>query len=250
METSNPTPDAYPPGNLFGKQDQMPIQRIKALAGVPILYDREPDSNYGHTGYPLRPYVDAKFAAAADRAFQEMFLSLAAAGVGEVTSILTGGISRSGGGVGYHERKRAFDLDGLVFSDGQTWVANSFNTRRFEYLIIEAHLRRAFGTVLTYGYDQRFEDHIHFDNGDPIGFRKHSKSRTLFLQNALRYLFDQELECDGTYGPETQQAERAVRAELNLGALSIRDNWDHFLTASIEALEERLSMPAIVKAFS
>ncbi|GAA6182405.1 hypothetical protein NBRC116594_38430 [Shimia sp. NS0008-38b] len=228
----------------------MKILRINSLAGVPILYDREPPSNYGVAGYPIRPHLETRFASAVDRAFQDIFLSLSASGVGDVTSILVGGTSGTSRGVAYSHRKTAFDLDGFMFAGGGIWAANSHTTQRFEYLLIEAHLRRAFGTVLTHGFDPRFGDHIHFDNGDAVGFRRHSKSRTFFLQSALRYLFDQPLETDGVYGPETQQVERHIRNELNIGGFSKKTNWDAFLLSSIETLEERISVPAVVKAFA
>jgi len=225
------------------------VIRIDNLAGVPILFDRDPISNHGRTGYAIRPKIDAAFGAEADRAFSEVFISLSASDIGEVQSILTGGISRSGSSASYHHKKRAFDLDGLVFTSGYVWVANTLPTRRFEYLLIEGHLRPVFGTVLTYGFDDQQRDHIHFDNGESVGFRPHSKSRTLFLQNVLRYLFDENVEVDGVYGPETRRAERVVRDELQIGHLSKTFNWLEFLTASIEAAEERLSSAAILKAF-
>lgn len=223
--------------------------RVSSLAGVPILNDRDPVSNYGRTGYAIHPYLDAEFAAQADSALAETFISLSASNVGDVRAILCGNLSVVGGARSYRGGRRAFDLDGLEFSTGRIWAANSFPSRRFEYLLIEAHLRRHFGTVLTCGFDDRFRDRIYFDNGDPVGFRPHSKSRAIFLQNALRYLFDEILEADGVYGPETQHAERMVRKSLGIGPFSTVANWLAFLAASIEATEERLSSPTILEAF-
>lgn len=222
----------------------MAVVRIQTLGGVPILYDRQPATNYGKSGFRYRPRIDEDFAATADGVFSDMFRSLACAGVGDVTAILTGGIARAGTGPGYHHNNRAMDLDALVYSSGNIWVANTFPARPFEYLIIEGHLRKAFGTVLTYDYNPAHQDHIHFDNGDSVGFRRHSKSRTLFVQNALLYLFDLPISIDGVYGPETQGAERTARSELGIGGLGKTDNWRAFLQASIEEAQDRLAFNA------
>lgn len=222
----------------------MSTTRIQTLGGVPILFDRQPPSNYGKTGFRYRPRIDAAFAATADKVFLEMFQCLAAAGAGDVTAILTGGIARAGTGPSYHHNNRAMDLDALVYSSGKVWVANTFPARPFEYLIIEGHLRKAFGTVLTFDYNPAHQNHIHFDNGDSVGFRHHSKSRTLFVQNALVYLYDLPISIDGVYGPETQGAERTARSELNIGGLGKKGNWLAFLEASIEEAQDRLAFNA------
>lgn len=219
----------------------MTLTRVQTFGGVPILYDREPESNYGRKGFRYRPRIDPAFARAADQAFHSIFQSLAAAGMGQVTAILTGGITRTGSGVSYHHRSRAMDLDGLVYASGRIWTADSFPETPFEYLIIEGHLRQAFGTVLTYDYNPAQQDHIHFDNGETVSFRRHSKTRTLYVQNALVFLFDLPIRIDGVYGPETQGAERIARNELDIGGLSKRENWLAFLEASIEEAQDRLA---------
>lgn len=223
----------------------MPTIRIQSLAGVPIVYDRDPVSNYGTGGYRVRPYIEEGFSRTAEQAFAQIFQTIAATGLGQVSAVLTGGIARSGHGATYHHKHRAFDLDGLVMASGRTWVANTYPDRRFEYLLIEACLRRHFGTVLTYDYSADQQTHLHFDDGEQVGFQRHSKSRVLFLQNSLRYLFDRPVGVDGVYGPETQHAERLVRADLQIGTLTKRSNWDALLAASIEEAQDRLSYPAI-----
>ncbi|MGB3315687.1 MAG: hypothetical protein WBB85_14860, partial [Albidovulum sp.] len=127
----------------------------------------------------------------------------------------------------------------FIFASGQKWVANSFPARPHLYLAIEAVLRQTFGTILTYDYNPSHRDHIHFDNGDKVGFRPHSKSRVLFLQNAAHHLFDVMVSVDGVYGPETQLAERAVRKELGLGGFSNLANWITFLDASADIAMDR-----------
>ncbi|WP_196223563.1 extensin family protein [Roseibium sp. RKSG952] len=217
----------------------MARNRISQFGDVPLLYDRDPVANYGKCGFRTHPHVDTVFALQTDIAFGEMFLVLEAMDLGQVTAILFGGVDRTGGGSSLHHKGRAFDLDGLVFDNGFIWMADTFATQPHQYLAIEGVLRQNFGTVLTSGYDSAHRDHIHFDNGEPVGFQRHSKSRVLYLQNALKFLFDQMLTIDGVWGPETQSIEREVRKELGLGGLSIRSNWVGFIEASIDIATDR-----------
>lgn len=208
----------------------MTLIRIDNIANLHILYDRDPASNYGLTGFAVRPYIDDNFSMDVTQAFQHLTQSLVQNGVGQPTSILFGGIARSGNGSSYHHKNRAFDFDGLVFADAENWVANSFPIHPFIYLGIEAVLRQHFGTVLSYDYNADHQDHFHFDNGTRPGFQRFSKSRVLFLQNAMRYLFDFPVGIDGVYGPETSGAEKRIRSELGLGGFSEPDNWMAFLS--------------------
>lgn len=225
----------------------MPAIRLQTLSGVPILNDREPASNYGQDGYRIRPYLDQAFAQRIERAFSFMFQGISAAGLGQVTAILThmpdGGDSNSESS--YKSQLRAFSLDGLLLSQGRKWNAFSFPEKKFEYLLIEAHLRLHFGTVLGYGYDFATQDHLYFDDGEEPGFHPYSKSRVLFLQNAARYLFDRMIKVDGIYGPETQLAERRLRTELQIGKLTDLDNWTALLSAIIEEAQDRLADPSL-----
>ncbi|MDQ0316072.1 extensin family protein [Amorphus orientalis] len=210
--------------------------RIDQFAGVGIYYDRVRPEDYGVRGVPIEPFIDREFAEETERFFARLFLECAAAGLGEVTAIFTGGVGRdpSVGGQSYHHQNRTFDLDALVFEDGRKWVADSFPDAPHFYLGIEAVLRKSFGTVLTYDYNRAHQDHIHFDNGEPPGFHTMSKSRVLFLQNSLFYLFDRTLGRDGVYGPETDAIAGSVLSELNLGPLSSSDTWTAFLEATTD----------------
>jgi len=210
--------------------------RIEQFAGVDVFYDRVRPEDYGVRGVAIEPLVDTKFAEETERFFARLFLECAAAGLGEVIAIFTGGVGRdpSVGGRSYHHQNRAFDLDALVFDDGRKWVADSFPDAPHFYLGIESVLRKSFGTVLTYDYNRAHQNHIHFDNGQRPGFQSMAKSRVLFLQNSLFYLFDRTLGRDGVYGPETEAIARSVRSDLGLGPLSRTDNWIAFLEAATD----------------
>lgn len=212
----------------------MARQRYSSLGGVGLLYDRKVPGHYGVTGVPYRPWIDVAFAKETDRAFEQLFASLAAASVGKVKAILSGGVGRQGAGSSLHHKNRAFDLDGLIFDDGTTWVADTFPHRPMLYLGIEAVLRQHFGTILGYDYNAAHEDHFHFDNGDKVGFKKHSRSRVIFLQNTLYFLFDMDVGRDGVYGPETAGAERQVRTELGIGGFSVLQNWVAYLETCVD----------------
>lgn len=205
--------------------------RVREVADLPLLYDRRPPSNYGVTGIPVHPFINTEFAVEVELAMRQVVLALQGAGLGTARAILFGGIGRSGTGKSLHHTNRAFDLDGLMFTDAENWVADTFPVQPLIYLGIEAVLRQHFGTVLTYMYNSDHQDHFHFDNGERVGFVRHSKSRVLFLQNALSHVFDTPVGIDGVYGPATADAERRIRRELGIGGFSKLGNWVAFLSA-------------------
>jgi len=208
--------------------------RFSELGGRPLLYDRKPAINYGITGTPYSPWIDTAFARQADAAFHQMATTLDGTGIGEVKAILSGGVGRTGNGPSLHHQNRAFDLDGLLFEGRGNWVADTFPDRPLIYLGIEGILRQHFGTVLGYQYNSDHRDHLHFDNGRVVGFRRDARSHTLFLQNTCFHLFDERLGIDGVYGPETAAVERRVRAELGIGGLSSKANWVRYLQTCVE----------------
>ncbi|WP_299508404.1 extensin family protein [uncultured Roseobacter sp.] len=201
------------------------------MGGVPILYDRRPPSNYGVGGIAYRPYIEEDFGKECETCFSDMFETLDSDFGLETVAILTGGVSRrpTSGRRSYHHQSRAFDLDGLLFEQGNRWVADTFPTDPYIYLAIESVVRRQFGTVLAYDYNATHEDHIHFDNGTSPGFNTMAKSRIQFVQNCSVYLFDQVISVDGVYGPDTRDAISDIREELSLGTFTEIDNWQAFL---------------------
>ena len=214
-------------------------KRVAELAGAILYFDRPPSGEYGARGVQIRPFMEEKFAAAADAMFEELFAALSKLGHGAVTQIYSGsmGSDPRAGGRSYAQKNRAFDLDGLVFENGEKWLANSFPEAPQLYLAIESIIRMHFGTVLTYSYDRANEAFIRFDNGRKIGFHSYSKSRTVYLQNCLYYLFDMQLTRDGVYGPETRSISEQVRAELDIGSFAgagEEEQWRAFLTAASE----------------
>ena len=205
--------------------------RVDNFAGKRLLYDRSAPGHYGRTGVAFRPSVNPEFARKCEACFSELVRRLDQTADLTVASILSGGVSRSGTGTSYHHRNRAFDFDGLLFTDQSNWVANTFPQRPQIYLGMEAILRKHFGTVLTYDYNRAHEDHFHFDDGTAVGFKVAAKSHVIFIQNAVAFVYGRSISRDGVWGPTTESALRTLRTELGVGPLSTAGNWLAFLDA-------------------
>ena len=77
-------------------------------------------------------------------------------------------------------------------------------------------MRGHFGTVLNYRYNPAHRDHLHLDDLSATGFVPEHRSRVLFLQMVLTYLFDQRVAIDGLIGPETRGAAQELLEKLDL----------------------------------
>jgi hypothetical protein len=203
--------------------------RVGKFGNKPLLYDRSVPAHYGRTGVTFQPFVNPAFAQACDVCFVELIARLNQKAGLKVTHILSGGVSRAGSGSSLHHKNRAFDFDGLLFDDNSNWVANTFPQRPQLYLGLEAILRKHFGTVLTYDYNQAHEDHFHFDNGTATGFKTAAKSHVIFIQNVIALIYGKPIGRDGVWGPDTNNALVALRTELNIGPVSILANWTALL---------------------
>lgn len=225
--------------------ERMSLVRIDNLAGIPLFYDRFSSNSYGNEAVPMRPYIDSNFGAECEQCFGVIANAFSGAGLG-ITQIWSGGVGRAGTGASYHHKNRAFDLDALVFQDSSMWIANTFPSRPFIYLALEACLRMHFGTVLNYDYNQAHEDHFHFDNGTSVRFKRDARSHTLFVQHCLTKLFNVNVGpagVDGVFGPDTDAALKLVRQQIGIGPLSKKENWLKFLSkCQDEALSNEQNM--------
>lgn len=203
--------------------------RIDKFGGKPLLYDRTVQSHYGKTGVAFKPSVNQAFAASCDTCFTELIKRLDQTAGLKTTFILSGGVSRAGAGSSLHHKNRAFDFDALLFADGSNWVSKTFPQRPQLYLGIEAVLRKHFGTVLAYDYNQAHEDHFHFDNGTAVGFKTAAKSHVIFIQNAIALVYGSAIGRDGVWGGETEGALREIRTEFNIGPITVPANWTALL---------------------
>ncbi len=133
---------------------------------------------------------------------------------------------------GYHGMGRAFDLD-AIFWPGRIFVTNRFEDYPDFYLGVEAILRKHFGTVLAYNYNQAHHDHFHIDDGTNIGFNT-NRSITLFVQGICYYMLGKRFNgnVDGAYGSVTRVVMEEACHELQVPLpLTTQSNWIQFLDA-------------------
>lgn len=198
---------------------------FKKLAGVAVHYARPPLAPYGTKGVEYKFFSEKDFEQKLDTAFSELFNR---AGLEEPEVITSAGayVNKTG----YHGLARAFDLDGIFWKD-KIFIANNYPADKSFYLGIEAVLRKHFGTVLNYNYNQAHQDHLHIDDGTAIGFNAASKSKVLFTQDALRNVLDIPVAVDGIYGPETEGGIKQALEKLNIsGLITSKQVWLDFLT--------------------
>jgi Extensin-like protein C-terminus len=220
----------------------MAFEKVSQLAGIPIHYDRFKEEDYGQPGHPYSVHMTYSLHKKLEACFSELFSEMPAE-FGSAKYILTGGayVQKPG----YHGLGRAFDLDGLVWED-RAWVADTFPHHPQLYLGIESIVRQHFGTVLTYSYNDAHEDHMHLDDGSDVGFEQMSKSRVVYVQNALHYVHGIPVGRDGVWGPETESAMNMARKDLRLGSFSDKANWAAFLKATAaRAFETVLQRDAV-----
>lgn len=110
---------------------------------------------------------------------------------------------------GEHGKGRAFDLDGIVWTEGK-WSAVVGENPIEQYLGIQAFFMRNYGVVLGYQYNAAHRDHIHVDSSLPLGFRSNSLSIILFIQDALNVFWEAGLKKDGVWGPRTAEKFNSV----------------------------------------
>lgn len=193
-----------------------PNNSFDQLGGVPVHYDRfnDPNFGYGTRGKPTRFHCTEAFEQKLDTCFQELWTACPL-GKAEVITSAGAFVEKPG----KHGEGRAFDLDGLFWSD-KTFITLRYPQDRQFYLGVEAILRKHFGTVLNYEYNASHRDHFHVDDGTAVGFSSESRSRVLFLQMVLTHVFAIPVGIDGVIGRETNDATRELLVQLGLANAS------------------------------
>ena len=201
------------------------------IAGVSTNYARLPVANYGTRGRNYRFYATAEFERKLDRCFFELW-DVCPYGKAEVITSAGAWVGKSS----YHGRARAFDLDGIFWTN-RTFVTlqDGYNNgdRPF-YFGVEAILRRHFGTVLDYLYNAPHRDHFHIDDGSSVGFNSSFRSTVSFLQGTLVYVFGISVGAsgiDGLWGRNTRAALNQALSRLGItGSISNQAVWLQFLS--------------------
>lgn len=187
-----------------------PENSFDELAGVPVNYDRESRAAYGTRGISYTFHCTEQFEEKLNDAFEELW---DVCPLGEAEVITSAGAYADKRGK--HGQGRAFDIDGIFWPD-KTFITKHYPQDRSFYLAVESVLRKHFGTVLNYKYDEAHQDHFHVSDRAEPGFVPHHRSRVTYLQMALTRLFDIPVEIDGLEGPETNGASRELLLQLGL----------------------------------
>lgn len=149
----------------------------------------------------------------------------------------------------WHDSGRAFDL-GRLERGGEVQVSCRYDVWkgydeerqaffRRRYWAVAASLHHEFAYVLTYLYNKQHENHIHIDNGLSGSERSTLSTRSPVqvqaVQAICRYLWDQDVEINGSFDRSTRRAGRAVLDRLELGG-DLEDGdeqWRGFLLGSV-----------------
>ena len=219
---------------------ERPANFFTELAGIPVHYDRFPEPfSYGTRGKPIKFHCTEPFEQKLHACFQELW-QVCPLGKAEVIASAGTFVDKPG----QHGLGRAFDLDCIFWTD-KSFVTLLFPMDRRFYLGIDAVLRKHFGTVLNFHFNAAHRDHFHIDDSAPTGFFAGHRSRVLFLQMALTFLFESPVAIDGQIGAETNGATREVLVQSGLagaeevgtdGALHAKLNevWMPFLDKAVE----------------
>lgn len=211
----------------------MAITSFSRLGGVPTYYDRRFSGDYGEgtkTTFRAEEYFEEKL----DQFFFELW---DVCPLGQAEKIFSAGAYVSGN-PGMHGQARAFDLDGIEWSNRKfmTLEDGRNNGDRKFYFGVEAILRKHFGVCLDYLYNSPHWDHFHIDDSASINFSSSSRSKVLFLQGALVNVFDLSVGSsgiDGQWGTNTQNALNQALSRLGInGSITNLSVWKQFLTGT------------------
>jgi len=205
-----------------------PNNTAPELGNVPLFYDR---LTFRGDGKPVTLAMTENFEEKLDKCFFELWNICP---YKEAKKIFTAGAYVDKPGM--HGEGRAFDLDGFEWSNRKFIVfEDGYNNgdRKF-YFGIEAVLRKHFGIVLNYLYNADHRDHFHIDDSVAIDFDTSARSKMLFLQGALVFVFGLSVGLtgiDGQWGDNTKNAVNQALSKLGItGSIFNKNVWLEFLT--------------------
>lgn len=209
-----------------------PSNTFNRLGDVPLFYDRRSADDLGR-GTPVTLAAIQPFEDKLDQCFKELWNICP---YGKANKIFTAGAWTDKPGM--HGAGRAFDLDGFEWSERKFIVLEDGrrNGDRKFYFGIEAVLRKHFGIVLDYLYNSDHWDHFHLDDGVSTDFDTSARSKVLFLQGALVFVFGLSVGStgiDGQWGDNTKNALSQALSQLGIsGSIFNRNVWLDFLTGT------------------
>lgn len=201
----------------------MAFKRTDKINGSALHYARTTQHPYGTRGVKTKFLLETKFLKELEEGFKETF-KYCPLGKPEVITTAGAFVNKPGS----HGRGTAFDFDGAFWPD-YTLMTTSFPTDFELYLGIESFLRRHFGIVLNYKYNRAHEDHWHIDNSVSVNFSTRSRSKVLYLQMTLSYIYNLEVVVDGLWGPQTRAAHKKIAAKLKIAPGTGKASWLKYL---------------------
>jgi hypothetical protein len=199
------------------------MKTINSINGIPLHYARTTNHLYGTRGEDRSFQIDGIFNSKLEEAFLEVFNHCP---LGAPDVMTTAGIFVNK--PGQHGYGKAFDLDALFWSR-ETLVTLDFIHKKELYLGIESFLRKHFGIVLNHLYPNH-ADHWHIDTSVPVDFDTTSKSETLYVQMALKYIYAKDVIMDGVWGRQTSGFMNEVFARLGINTpITTKVNYLKFL---------------------
>lgn len=201
------------------------MKTINSIAGIKLQYAREPRFPYGSIGRPANFQIQNSFYKELDKCLTEVFEECP---LGKPDIITCAGIYVDKPN-SYHRHGRAFDLDACFWED-YTFITNNFFHDYELYLGMESFFRKHFGIVLNYFYNGSHKDHFHLDNSASIAFSTNQRSKVLYVQLVLKYIYKHPVETDGLWGPQTNSAINEALDMLDLsGKITNKRTWIAFL---------------------
>jgi hypothetical protein len=206
----------------------VPVVSFGAILGVPLWYERI--ATPGPRQFPVAP----SFRPILETTLKQV-LERVPSSWGRLQRICTAGLYV--GKAGMHGRGRACDWDRLVFERVEIAPrehdhASPSLAKRQRYWALAAIFRSNAEYVLHGHYDADHGDHIHFDNGGTLAFRRKSRAAVTLCQAILNDIFGQspKLEIDGAFGPKTSAALQTALAKVQLtGTVDEVEVWRRFL---------------------
>ncbi len=219
------------------------MKRINSIAGIALHYARETQYPYGSKGRPASFLVLDDFFETLETCFEELN---AYSPLGTAEIMTTAGIYVNKPG-SEHRTGAAFDLDALFWKDYHL-ISRNFHQDYELYLGIESIIRKHFGVVLNYFYNDKHKDHWHIDSGTSVNFTTSSKSKVIYVQLVATYSYGLPVLVDGIWGNQTAGAVKEMFVLLDLtGKITSKRTWMSFLdkTAKVSfALFEQSKNPS------
>lgn len=163
-------------------------------------------------------------------------------------------VDRNDGCTSYHNYGRAFDLSGIYATDPHNGVQRQVFSARYDqwrsltgaalidirkrYWATAASCNYHFKYVLTYFYNSDHYNHIHVDNSvsgsGNSTFTTGTSSQVQCVQAQITYVWEDPIDIDGIWGPQTSGAVSRVLARIGRsGSLTTQANWLEFNKATL-----------------